>query len=458
MYTIPPNKLLYEDSDSEAEVELFHRADDRSASLLAMEGRVAPLPSTLAIPATSPEDLSTAPQELLYSPYGSELTSTNIDNQCSPYGSELLYPSGHTSGVGMQTGMYTVTIATGTKNPYSLYGSVLLYHSGHTSGVGMQTGLYTVTIATETKVGAGCTSGSLLLTLNGSAASHTETLSTDDGNLFSRGQTNEIEIDCGHDLGDLRSIGVTLLGEGHGEAWHLDSDVSGLSWEFVAQDWVHGGEKGSKMFLAGSPISADHRSDFSGAGLTGSGQSSRRSSLDASPLSPNTAGVARASDSGSTGDTIRTVGPKLAPPALLVLPVQQAKMYYSAAGDESFELSDEETPRTVGGTSQRGSIAGVDGLSPVGEASSERGSVFVGSPHDSIISPSIGGTSKRGSVAGVGGLSPAGKALSERGSAFAGSPHGSILSPAVKPLRSLGIILDEDIEDVDTRLGAVAAS
>eukprot|EP00798_Chlamydomonas_sp_ICE-L_P026027 gene26027-11727_t len=212
------------------------------------------------------------------------------------------------------------------------------------------------------------------------------------------------------------------------------------------------------MFLAGSPISADHRSDFSGAGLTGSGQSSRRSSLDASPLSPNTAGVARASDSGSTGDTIRTVGPKLAPPALLVLPVQQAKMYYSAAGDESFELSDEETPRTVGGTSQRGSIAGVDGLSPVGEASSERGSVFVGSPHDSIISPSIGGTSKRGSVAGVGGLSPAGKALSERGSAFAGSPHGSILSPAVKPLRSLGIILDEDIEDVDTRLGAVAAS
>jgi len=176
-------------------------------------------------------------------------------------------------------------------------------------------GAYHITISTGTKVGAG-TAEDIHITMTGSEGSFLDVLHNKGGQLFQRGEIDEFDVTAPHDLGDLTSVHVWHSGEGFTSSWYVEritveQVATGLSWEFNTNDWVRGGQKAGKTFRLGGPSRPSSRS------------------------------VSRENSSNSLAGNSPTGNPAPRSNAPSAFPPLQRRGGAAGFGDESFDVSSE---------------------------------------------------------------------------------------------------------------------
>ncbi|KXZ49210.1 hypothetical protein GPECTOR_22g800 [Gonium pectorale] len=344
-------------------------------------------------------------------------------------------------------------------------------------------GAYRVQVSTGTRNGAGCSMGAVRLTLYGSQATHVAQLrGTSQGGgsmsggeeLFAEGAVDDFMIDAINDLGDLSAVYIWHEGEGFSASWYVESItieqlMTGLEWRFDIHDWVRGGQRGGRVVrLPGCKLSISRENSLSRlADSREPGSPRGGSSAPASKAPPGLPAGA-----GTKGQRPPFSAPLAGGP----------RRGMAALGDESLDVSsDMPSPvdngavghglgsdmRLGGGFGAARSGAGrlppvamPPGRQPLGqetsagrvgaEPSTQSGSVHFSDDEDGgeDLLPGMGGgrnSTGRGAPAGKSASAFAGATAAA--TAASGAASGSRVAANVPT--GLGIVLDEDIEEVD---------
>ncbi|KAG2450029.1 hypothetical protein HYH02_000133 [Chlamydomonas schloesseri] len=310
-------------------------------------------------------------------------------------------------------------------------------------------GAYRVQVVTGDRSGSSCSPGAVRLTLYGSQAVHAAQLRPtahagrllDEGerseqDYFLTGGCDEFMVDTSADLGELTAIYIWHEGEGFSSSWFVSSVaveqlMTGLEWVFEVNDWVRGGSRGGKVVRLDGAGTLSLSRENSLARLAGGGAGSRSSS-------PPRVSAPGRSSGGGAGAALA------APPGAGAGGAYQLRQRQGlgAFGDESMDVSDSDlnSPSEgpdLGGVSSRS--FGGDELPGLGSAKPPRGGL------------------PRGNSSGGGGSSSSAFAGASSAAAVAAGGGGRSGRMASNLPSGIGLVLEEDIEEVDGMLSTSAA-
>ncbi|GFR47563.1 hypothetical protein Agub_g9288 [Astrephomene gubernaculifera] len=357
-------------------------------------------------------------------------------------------------------------------------------------------GAYRLLVVTGDKAGAGCGTGEVRITMYGSEGTVDAQLRPPeekrvdgDAEFFTPGAVDEFMVDTTNDLGDLSAVYIWHQGEGFSASWYVESItveqlMTGLEWAFEVHDWVRGGQRGGRVVRLPGAQQLSISRENSLARLAGTQPTSPLARTSPGPL-PGTAGASRP--------------PRLEPmgtaPGASGAPGLPQRRGISALGDESMDVSsDLNSP--VEGTSGHGHafVAGArtGGFGaaalppmPLGRPYSTLEAVYrpvgtsrlsgersagtgTGTHSESVhfsedddgedLLPGMGGSGRTsGDIpAGLGASAFAGPGGAAAAAAAGGA--GGVGRMASNVPSGLGLVLEEDIEEVDGMLSSAAYS